>query len=159
MADAKKLKRAKAIYADLIKMLDKRDWKYDRKDDELTINSGIVTDDFNIEFVVYVDAERELVRYLSRIPVVFPEDKRIEGAIATCVANNGMVNGSFDYSVSTGELYFKLVASYMSGSELSADLLENIILVSSAMVDRYNDRFFGLAKGMMTLEQFINAEE
>ena len=157
MADVKKLKRAKAIYADLIKMLDKRDWKYDRKDDELTINSAISTDDFNIEFVVYVDAERELVRYLSRIPVVFPEDKRIEGA--TCVANNGMVNGSFDYNVASGELYFKLVASYMSGSELSADLLENIILVSSAMVDRYNDRFFGLAKGMMTLEQFINAEE
>lgn len=159
MVDAKKMKRARAIYGDLIKMLDKRDWKYNRVDDDLTIKSGIATDDFNIEFVVYVDADRELVRYLSRIPVVFPEDKRIEGAIATCVANNGMVNGSFDYNVTNGEIYFKLVASYMSGTELSADLLENIILVSSAMVDRYNDRFFGLAKGMMTLEQFMKAEE
>ena len=159
MVDAKKMKRARAIYGDLIKMLDKRDWKYNRVDDELTIKSGIATDDFNIEFVVYVDADRELVRYLSRIPVVFPEDKRIEGAIATCVANNGMVNGSFDYNVTNGEIYFKLVASYMSGTELSADLLENIILVSSAMDDRYNDRFFGLAKGMMTLEQFMKAEE
>ena len=40
------------------------------------------------------------------------EDKRVDGAIAVCVANNGLNDGCFDYDVRDGEIRFRLTSSY-----------------------------------------------
>ncbi len=152
------MKQAKEVYETLVRMLDTRDWNYDRDDDRLLIQSSIKGDDLPVEFIIIVDAEREVVRYLSKLPFAIPEEKRIDGALAVCVANNGMVNGSFDYDIKTGEILFRLTTSFKSGSVLSEDLLEHIIMLSAVMVDNYNDKFLMLGKGVLSLQQFIEQE-
>lgn len=152
------MKHAKEVYETLVRMLDTRDWNYDRDDERLLIKSSIKGDDLPVEFIIIVDAEREVVSYLSKLPFAIPEEKRIDGALAVCVANNGMVNGSFDYDIKTGEILFRLTTSFKSGSVLSEDLLEHIIMLSAVMVDNYNDKFLMLAKGVLSLQQFIEQE-
>lgn len=152
------MKQAKEVFATLVKMLDTRDWKYSKDEENLIIRSGVKGDDLPVEFIIAIDAEREVVRFLSKLPFSMPEDKRVDGAIAVCVANNGMVNGSFDYDISDGDIIFRLTSSFKSGSILSEDLFEYMIMVSASTVDRYNDRLFMLAKGMITIQQFIEKE-
>ena len=84
------MKHAKKVYASLIKMMDANGLKYERIDNELTIRSGFNTDDFPVEFLVQIDTERSLVRLMSKLPFSMPEDKRIDGAVAVCVANHGI---------------------------------------------------------------------
>jgi hypothetical protein len=83
------------------------------------------------------------------------DDKKIEGAIATCVANKSIVDGTFDYDVSTGEVLFRLSTSFKGEADITKEIIEYIMLVSVATIDRYNDLYFMLSKGNITLSEFI----
>ena len=149
--------QAMRAYATIIAMMDNDNLKYSRDDENLHIELGFNTDDLDVKIKFVIDEERELVRIFSFLPFKFPEDKRVEGAVATCVANHGMVNGSFDYDFSDGELLFKLVNSY-KGDCFSEEAARYMLGVAVSTVDNYNDRFFALAKGLMTLKDFVDKE-
>ena len=151
------MQKAKEVFDALVDMLDTRDWKYDKFEEDLVIKSGIKGDDLPIEFIIVVKPKNQVVQLLSRLPFQIPEDKRVDAAIAICVANNGLVDGSFDYDIGEGDITFRLTCSYRE-SFLSADLFEYMILVSASTIDDYNDKFFMIAKDMMSVQQFIEKE-
>lgn len=151
------MKEAKKVFDSLVKMLDDRDWKYEKHEDELLIRSGIKGEDLPIEFLMVVKPKNQLVQFLSKLPFSFPDDKRVDGAIAICAANYGLIDGSFDYDISDGEIIFRLNSSYRE-SVLGPDLFEYMIMVSASTIDNYNDKFFMLAKGMLTIQQFLEQE-
>ena len=151
------MQKAKEIFDALVDMLDTRDWKYDKFEEDLVIKSGIKGDDLPIEFIVVVKPKNQVVQLLSRLPFQIPEEKRVDAAIAICVANNGLVDGSFDYDIAEGNITFRLTTSYRE-STLGADLFEYMILVSAGTIDDYNDKFFMIAKDMMSVQQFIEKE-
>ncbi len=149
--------KAREVYNSLVNMLNTRDWNFSQDDEELVVNARINGEDLPIDFIIRVIDKSEVIQFRSSLPIKMPEDKRVEGAIAVSVANYGMINGSFDYDIRDGELVFRLTTSY-TGSTLSDDLLEKMIYISAGTIDRYNDRFFMLAKGKMTLDEFISAD-
>ena len=149
--------KAKEIFGTLVAMLDERDWNYEKLEDDLVIKSGIKGDDLPIEFIVIVNPKNEVVQFISKLLFNMPEDKRVDGAIAVCVANYGLVDGSFDYDISDGEIRYRLTSSYRE-SILGKDLFEYMIMVAAGTVDNYNDKFFMLAKNMITIQQFIEQE-
>ena len=155
---AENMQKAQEVYATLISMLDNIGWTYDRHDDKLLIKSGVKGDDFPVEFIVLVNSRNEVVQFISSLPFKMPEDKRVDGAIAVCVANYGLVDGSFDYDISDGEIRFRLTSSYRE-TVLSEELLKYVIMVSAGTVDKYNDKFFMLSKGMITIQQFIEQDQ
>lgn len=151
------MKKAKEVFDVLVKMLDTRDWKYEKHEEKLLIKSGIKGDDLPVEFIVVVKPRNEVVQFISMLPFNMPEDKRVDGAIAVCAANYGLVDGSFDYDLRDGEIIFRMTSSYRD-SHLSEDLFEYMIMVAASTVDQYNDKFFMLAKGMMSVQQFLEQE-
>lgn len=157
MAEEMNMQKAKQVYNTLIRMLDTRDWKYEKHEEDLLIKSGIKGDDLPIEFIVVVKPKNQVVQFLSRLPFNMPEDKRVDGALAVCVANYGLIDGSFDYDLSDGEITFRLTSSYRE-STLGEDLFEYVIMCAAITVDNYNDKFFMISKGMMTVQQFIEQE-
>lgn len=157
MAEEMNMQKAKEVFDTLIKMLDTRDWQYEKHEDKLLVKSCIKGEDLPIEFIVVVNPRNEVVQFISAMPFNMPKDKRIDGAVAVCVANYGIVDGSFDYDLRDGEIRFRLTSSYRE-STLGEDLFEYMIMISASTVDRYNDKFFMIAKGMMTVQQFIEQE-
>jgi len=157
MSEALELQQAKQVYASLVNMLETRNWKFEKFEDDLVIRSGIKGDDLPIEFIMFVKPKNQVVQFISKLPFNMPEDKRVEGAIAVSVANYGLVDGSFDYDISDGEIRYRLTSSYRE-SILSDDLFEYMIMCAASTVDEYNDRFFMLAKGMIDVEKFIAFE-
>ena len=151
------MKKAVEVYDTLCSMLDNIGWKYDKVEEKLMVKSGVKGDDLPIDFLVVVKPRNQVVQFISSMPFNMPEDKRVEGALAICTANYGLVDGSFDYDLSDGQIVFRLTSSYRD-SLLSEALFEYMIMVSASTIDKYNDRFFMLAKGMITLEQFIEMD-
>ena len=137
--------------------LKSKDWKYDKDTDKLQFTYQVGGDDLPMRFTLFVDAQRELIRALSFLPFDFAEDKRIEGAVAVCVANYGMVNGCFGYDISKGTIYHKLAVSY-TDIDVGNETFEYIMGLGMAMVDKYNDRFFALNKGYITIADFMKDE-
>ena len=149
--------QAREAYNLIINTLNAKGWTYDREDDKMIIRTGVAGEDLPINFVLIVNENNEVMQFLSSLPIHMPEDMRVDGAIAVAVANYGMVDGSFDYDISDGEIRFRLTTAFRDGT-LGTDNVEYLIGVGAAMVEKYNDRFFMLAKKMMTIEQFIEKE-
>ncbi len=150
--------KAREVYRTLLKMLDAKDWKYERHDKDLLITSGCRGEDLPVEFLIRIAPQQEVIDFRSRLPFEVPEDKRVEAAVAVCVANYRMVQGSFDYDITDGEIGFRLTSCYRD-SIIGTDLLEYLMMVGISTVDRYNDKFFMLTKGVLTLEQFIEQDK
>ena len=157
MAEEINMQKAQEVFGTLVQMLDNHNWKYEKHEDKLLIKSGVKGDDLPVEFIVVVKPRNEVVQFISSLPFNIPEDKRVDAALAVCVANYGIVDGSFDYDLSDGEIRFRLTSSYRE-STLSEDLFEYMIMVAASTVDQYNDKFFMLAKGMLTVQQFIEQD-
>ena len=158
MSEELKLQRAQQVYATMCAALDHNGWNYDRNDENLAISCVARGDDLPVELTMTVDARRQIVMVLSRLPVVIPEDKRIETVLAVAKANDLMVDGSFDLDMGSGKLYFRITNSFMD-SQLGEEVFMYLILCACHTIDEYNDRFLMLAKGMMDLGKFIELAE
>lgn len=146
---------AKKVYDSMIKALNKQGWKFSEdKDGELIIYSNYQGEDIPIEFIIKIDEERQVLQFLSQLPFAVSEDKRVDAAIAVCVANWYMVNGSFDYNFETGKIVFRLTTSYVD-SVLGEEFFMSMIATSVFTTDDYNDKFLMISKGTLSLEQFI----
>ena len=149
-----KMERAKKVYATLCGALDERNWKYEKVDDELLVHFTVQGDDLPIQYLIFVDVDRQLLRLLSPLPFDMSEDKRIDGAIATCHATYGLMDGSFDYDLSNGRISYRMTSAFLD-NEIPASVVHYMIDFAGVIVDKYNDKFFALNKGFLTIEKFL----
>ncbi len=158
MAEQEKLALAQKTFAILCKALDNNDFKYHKNEEKLSVEFGVLGEDIPMDFVVNVDAQRQLVMLFSQVNIATDEDKRLDIAVATGFINNKIVNGSFDYDISTGKIWFRMVNSFMD-SELGEELFAYMIFSAANTIDEYNDKFLMLSKGFISIEQFIDSEQ
>lgn len=154
MADEKKMELAKQVYQTMCDAIDRRNWRYGKDEEKLLVHFGVNGDDIPMQFILIVDADRQLIRVMSQLPFKMSEDKRMEGAIATCVASYGMADGSFDYDLSNGAIVFRMTASFRD-SVIGEGLFQYLISCSCAMVDKFNDQFLAIDKGLLSIGDFI----
>lgn len=156
--DAKKEKRAKQMYELLCKTLDDRGLRYSKdgkdEDGDWKVHFGGTGEDLQMNFVIYIDVGRQLFRFMSPMPFKIGEEHRLDVAIATCQANNLMVDGNFDYNIDTGSIIFKMTTTFRD-SVISQDLVDYMLGVTINMADEFNDKFLSLDKGTMTLDEFL----
>ena len=151
------LERAHKVYETLSTTLDSLKLYYQKNDEMLSIDCGAQGEDLQMEITIEVDAERQLIMLLSHMPFVISEDKRLDVAIATSVANNGLVDGSFDFDITDGHMFFRMTSSFIE-SEIGSELFMYMLMVSCRTIDEYNDKFLMLNKGIMSVEDFIANE-
>ncbi len=147
--------RAKDLYERMCSFLEKKGWKFTREDEKLLIHFSTAGEDLPMFFVLRIDPERELIRLTSPLPFQFSEDKRIDGAIATCFASYGLADGSFDYDIMDGSVSFRMTASFRN-SRVGEELINYMIICSGFTVDKYNDQFLAINKGFLSISDFIS---
>lgn len=150
--------QAKKIYATMVQALKNKDWHFEEREEDLMIISNYQGEDIPIKFLIEVNSDKEVIRFLSPMPFHVGEDKRVDVALAVCVANYGMVNGSFDYDLNDGEIRFRLTTSYC-GCEVGEDFFMDMMATALLTTDKYNDKFLMLSKGMITIQQFIEQDK
>ena len=155
--DSAKLERAVNVYQRFVATLREKGWNFDAKDDDLVIVSSYQGDDFPINFIFHVDPDRECITFCSEKFAKFPDDKLSDAAYATAVANHGMTFGHFDLDLSDGSVFYAWSDSYID-SELGDGYFIFLLSIALSTVDRYNDRFIMLAKGLIDLRKFIEID-
>ncbi len=154
MDEQKKAAAAKKVYDTVCRALDNRDWTYEKEEEKLTVCFGVNGDDLPMDLIIAVDTDRQLLRLLSPLPFKFSEDKRVEGAIATCAASYVLADGSFDYDLSDGSIIFRMTAAFQQ-SEIGEMLIQYLISSSCAIIDQYNDKFLAIDKGVLKIAAFL----
>lgn len=154
MADENVIALAKNVYSTLCAAIEKREWHFDKDEENMVVHFVVSGDDIPMQFIMVVDAECQLVRLMSPMTFKMSESKRIDGAIATCAASAGLVDGSFDYDLGDGTIVFRMTASFRE-STIGEGLFQYMISCSCAVVDEYNDKFLAIDKGIMSIADFI----
>lgn len=156
MADEKQTKQAKAVFTTLCKALDSHGWHYEKDEEKLQIECGAQGEDLPISVNIRIDAGRSFVILLSQLPFITPEDKRHELAAAVSIANFQMVDGSFDYDVTNGNMVFRMTSCFLENL-LGEEAFTYMLFCSCQTIDAYNDKFMMLAKGLITYDQFVDS--
>lgn len=156
MAEQKDLEQAKAAFATLCQALDENQWRYKKDEENLTVECGARGDDLPMELTIKVDAGRRLVMLFSHLPFVIQEDKRLDVAVGISAINNILVDGCFDYNLTNGHIFFRMTNSILE-SQLSKEVFTYLLFCSCQTIDEYNDKLLMLAKGMISVEQFLSA--
>lgn len=154
MVEEKELKQAQTVFDTLCNMLDDREWHYQKSKDDLTVSFTVSGDDLDMDFRVQVDAGRQLVILLSNMPFSAPESKREAMAVAVSSANNGMVDGNFDYDFLSGKVLFRMTSCYRE-SLIGKELFDYMIACACSTVDNYNDKFLLVAKKDMDIDEIL----
>lgn len=154
MAGINNLEQAKITFEALCHALDNNDWHYNKDEENLSITCGAQGEDLPMEIKIKIDLDRMLVLLFSFMPFDIQEDKRIDAAIAVSAINNALVDGSFDYDISSGSIYFRMSNSFID-SKLGEEVFLYMLYCSCQTIDEYNDKFLMLSKGILSVEQFI----
>ena len=150
----KQLEKAKEVYANLCKMLDEDEWKYNKDEEKMVIYFTTRGEDIPMDFVLYIDPSPGLIRLLSRLPFEINKEKMIDAAIAVCAINYRLINGSFVIDITDGDLLFRMNQAYID-SEIGPELFKYMVFSSIFMVDEYNDKFLMLNKGNLSINDFL----
>ncbi|MBE6761599.1 MAG: hypothetical protein E7551_04865 [Ruminococcaceae bacterium] len=153
-----KLQLAKQIYKTLCEAIEAREWSFNKDEERLAVYFEVNGEDIPIKLILIVDAERQLIRLLSPLPFDVAEDKRMDMAIAVCAANYGISDGGFDYDISEGSILFRLTSSFRN-SVIGEGLLQYMLSCACVLVDKYNDQFLAINKGVMDISQFLSKDK
>ena len=158
--DPSRIENMKQNAAVLTAMLDHRNLKYtvqEQTDARTHIRIRFSGADLPMTLHIILRADKQIASVFSVMPFAIDEARRKDAAVAVAAANHGLIDGSFDLNLSTGEIRFRLTSCFID-SVLSESLFSYLMFVSAETVDRYNDRFLALNSGDMTLEQFLAAD-
>lgn len=157
MADEQGKLAAQVVYDTFCRALEKKEWRFDRHDDDLAITTGVQGENMPINILIKMDPERYHFGIYSVLDFEVREEKRMEVALAVNVVNYHMANGCFDYDISTGKIMFRLVQNFYH-SQLSADLMDRLLMTVCSVVDEYNQKFLELSAGVLDFETFLEQE-
>ena len=154
MSDVNKAITAKKSYETMCRALDRMDLKYTEHPDDLVITCAARGEDIPMEIIAKADADRSNVKLRSLLPFTVKEDKRVDFAIALSAINTALVNGCFEFDISSGNVIFRITTSTVEGV-ISEEAAAYMFMATFAIVDEYNDKLLMLDKGLISIEQFL----
>ncbi len=158
MAD-ERIELTEKVYATLCSALDNRNWTYEKIEDDKekpAVYFGVGGDDIPMKFFVIVDSRMQIIRVTSPLPFKFCEEKRVEGAIAIGMATSVIANGCFDYDITDGSVAYR-ITSVFRDSVIGEELINYLINCACALIDRFNDKFLAIDKGVLSVEDFYKS--
>ena len=147
---------ATRAYKAIVDHLNAHNFKFTQDDENLVIKFTVQGEDLPQPTVVRVDPNRDIVQFVSPLPGNFPSDKLVDAALAVAAANHGMIEGGFQLDLEDGSIHFNASQSF-AGTELNDEVINYLFSLVFQVTDMYNDKFFMLSKGMITLEQLIDS--
>ena len=153
MAEEIKELTAKKVYDTVIAVLDERKWHYSTEEN-MVKRYNVKGDDLPMEFVISINADRQMFEIFSPFSFTFSEEKRVEGAVAACALNNRILYGCFDYKFENGNFCYRFSMPF-DESEIGSKLIDFLISCSCSIVDDYNDVIFAFANGYLDVNGFM----
>jgi hypothetical protein len=147
----------RGIYDAVVDAIETQPWDSTRNDDERWV--GIPINGSRGSFMLAVQAleEQGQVVVYGLEPAVVPEERRIEAALLYTLINRGMILGNFELDLGDGEVRFKASLD-PNGAPVTKELLEPLLRVAAAMVDRYGPALQAVIDGTPALEALAIAQ-
>ena len=158
LEEDKKREEAAAAFEAVRTYMDGRNLHYSADEEDLNIECNFTGPNLPIEMRIHVFPDQHILLVSAAMPFTMKKEKRVDAAIAVCMANDSIMNGRFEYKIGEGQISFRLAEAY-HGMELSSEVIDYAIGCTIGTFTRMSERFFGLNAGMIDLEHFLPPEK
>jgi len=152
-----KTELGKQTYENLCKAFELIGFKFERNDEKLSVACVCSGDDLRINIFMRVDGEAHCVSLFSAMPYTISKDKISEAALAVCSVNSKIKFGKFDVDPQSGAIDYNFCNYYDNAAAPSPQLFKFLLMVALHTVDKYNDKFLNLNRGVLSVEDFLTA--
>ncbi len=134
------------VFGALCALLEELSWSYEKDEEKYLARCTVQGEAFPIPLNIMVEPEQKLVVFLCPLPFEIPPQRRLDTALEVSRINCLLADGSFDFDITTGSLYFRITAGYFH-CDLSPDAYRYLLSCALQTADGYAGRFLALARG------------
>lgn len=146
--------QSKQIFNSLCEVMQDIDFSYDKKEDELVILSGAQGKDLPMSFMLRVSDERQIVSFVSVIPVEVPQKMLNNVIIALNEINMYLLDGCFAYDTSQSHIVFRSALTYKDAM-IGKGALKRMVILSLSRVDTFNGKLQKIVEKEMSVQEII----
>ena len=154
MNEVQRLVHAREVFEDVGAIIEGRGWYSEWDEAGLMISFGTGGSEVPPRLVAVVDAGRQLLRLVSVVMTEFPEELRMDGAVACAAVNAKLPAGCFELDLADGQLSFRISQS-VHGSSVNTDQFLDMIRLSDAAQKAYGEGLSLLAQDVFDLQSFL----
>lgn len=151
------IKRIKAAgaYQNLCLSLDNIGYRYETTDD-MGVKFGMNCEKSGINFLIFIDEDRQLIRFFGLLQFRANEDKLPIMAVALQHLNKMLAVGNFDLDFSDGTIYYRAANSFRGDTYLVRELVEGMLGIICSTVDQNTIHLAALNNGSIDFDRFVN---
>lgn len=139
----------KIMFQQIVEFFKQQEWQFTTIEDKAIALLGISGKNGKFQCVADVREDEKKFIFLSICGANVPENKRIQVNELLTRLNFGIFLGNFEMDFEDGEIRFK-TSIYFGDSELSSEIIENLILSNISTMDLYLDAIMKLIYGNHT---------
>ncbi len=137
MFGRKKSQNPDDVYKIVQKACEASNFKYQKDDENKTLIMTVQGDDLPITMVASVYPEEELLNVTCGLMFEIPPNKHESVISALNDINSSTLMGSFSLSREKNMIFYQLYQTY-SGTKLSVDTVNKILLIAIGITDRHD---------------------
>lgn len=130
------------------------DFSYDKKEDEGIILSGAEGKDMPMSFMMRVSDEKQIVSFVSVIPIEVNEKMLKNVIIALNEINMYLLDGCFAYNTDKSHIIFRSALTYRDAI-IGKGALKRMITLSLLVVDEFNGKLQKIVENEMSVQEII----
>lgn len=125
------------MYEEIIKYLDRKNWKYQEVSDKSVVHFGISANNGNIDCVADVREDRNQFVFLSYCTVIAFKNKVDVINEFLARVNYGLLIGDFELNYDSGKIRFKTSMFFDEENTPTQNVIEKTIITNLYMMDLY----------------------
>lgn len=132
-------------YITLCNVLERNDIGYERDDKDLCVKCNVIGNNTEMNMLFAINPSKMLITLFCPISIKAEKEKMADMALAVCMVNNTLADGSFCLDTRDGLMYYKVTSSFYE-SNVNETVFEYMLSTAVNTVDEYYEKFDKLAK-------------
>ncbi len=134
------------VFEEICALLEELSWSYEKDEEKFLARCTVQGEELPLPLNIMVEPGQKVVVFLCMLPFeIFPE-RRLDIALEVSRINCLLADGSFDFDITTGSLYFRVTAGYFD-CDLSPDAHRYLLSCALQTADRYGGKLLALVRG------------
>ncbi len=132
-------------YMTLCRTLERNYIEYKREDENLCVRCSVGGKDIELSFWFTINPSKMLITLYSPLPIELKRDKTSDMALAICMINSTLEDGSFYIDFKDELIYYKMTSSFYE-TQINDTIFEYMLSASADIIDEYYPKLKKLAK-------------
>ena len=146
---------SKDIFTQVGEFLDAAGLRYNAEPEKNIYRFGMQGESISTHFLLRTDANGPALYILCHTDYRVPEQRRVEGALATCAIRHILPNGDLEYDITDGSF---ILCQFIPVADrlLNTQFLRSTVSMMHSHMEVIHRRISAVGEGLLTVSELLN---